>query len=76
MNEEIERQIAVVSKLVDTWEWECSVHGPARFAQDLAITPYESLDSWTAEHFAQDAALVTEFLLLYHRVLSAEVYHE
>ena len=27
MNEEIERQIAVVSKLVDTWEWECSVHG-------------------------------------------------
>ena len=47
-----------LSACADADRWECSVHGPARFAQDLAITPYESLDSWTAEHFAQDAALV------------------
>ena len=36
----------------------CSVCGPARFADELSLQAYESLDAWTAQHFAADDALV------------------
>lgn len=35
-----------------------SVCGPARFADELGIDAYGSLDAWTAEHFATDDALI------------------
>ena len=35
-----------------------SVAGPARFAHEMSIDAYESLSSWTAEHFASEDALV------------------
>ena len=35
-----------------------SVCGPARFADELEIDAYESLEAWTASHFAADDALV------------------
>ena len=35
-----------------------SVCGPARFADELGIEAYESLEAWTAEHFENDDALV------------------
>jgi len=36
----------------------CSVCGPARFADELSLQAYESLDAWTAQHFTADDALV------------------
>ena len=36
----------------------CSVCGPARFAGELGIGAYESLEAWTAERFATADALV------------------
>lgn len=39
-------------------ETRCSVCGPARFADDLGIGAYESLESWTAEHVVSDDALL------------------
>ena len=35
-----------------------SVCGPARFADELGIDAYGSLDAWTQAHFATDAALI------------------
>ena len=35
-----------------------SVCGPARFADELDIDAYESLDAWTQAHFATDDALI------------------
>lgn len=35
-----------------------TVSGPARFARGLGISAYGSLAAWTAEHFAQDDALI------------------
>ena len=35
-----------------------SVCGPARFADELGIDAYESLDVWTQAHFATDDALI------------------
>lgn len=35
-----------------------SVSGPARFAAELGIDAYESLEAWTREHFAENDALV------------------
>ena len=35
-----------------------SVCGPSRFADELGIAAYASLDAWTAEHFGSDDALV------------------
>ena len=36
----------------------CSVSGPARFADELGIAPYESLAAWTAAHAERDDALI------------------
>lgn len=36
----------------------CSVHGPARYAEELGIEAYESLDAWTAAQFPTSRALV------------------
>jgi len=35
-----------------------SVCGPARYADELGIDAYESLDAWTEAHFATDDALI------------------
>ena len=35
-----------------------SICGPARYADELGIDAYESLDAWTESHFATDDALV------------------
>ena len=35
-----------------------TVHGPARYADELGIRAYESLGAWTAEQFGQACALV------------------
>lgn len=35
-----------------------SVCGPARYADELGIDAYGSLDAWTEEHFATDGALI------------------
>lgn len=37
---------------------DAKVAGPARYAERLGIDAYESLDSWTAEHFESSDALV------------------
>lgn len=47
-----------LSAAADYAEASCSVCGPHRFADELGIDAYESLDAWTAEHFAADDALV------------------
>ena len=38
--------------------WSCHVSGPARYADELGIAAYESLDEWVGAAFAQDDALV------------------
>ena len=35
-----------------------TVHGPARYADELNIEPYESLGAWTAERFSSADALI------------------
>ncbi|MDO4890124.1 MAG: cobalamin biosynthesis protein [Coriobacteriaceae bacterium] len=44
--------------LPDRAGWECSAHGPARFASETGVQPYDGLEAWTAARFADADALV------------------
>lgn len=52
---DISRRLAA---LPDYAQVSLSVAGPERFADEMGVDAYESLSSWTAEHFATDDALV------------------
>ena len=49
---------STLAAALDALDWTVSVAGPERFAAELGIECYESLDAWTEEHFAHADALV------------------